>query len=359
MKRKESRKGNSASRRSSGDIERFPAQPSTYHDSGYRLSEADQREAAAGRSVFIRGDVLARVEYACRIMGSRELFFYYLRRPSSLVIENLYFPRQNVSTAHCEVEPSDVIRAGREIRSLGYRVVAAGHSHGFGSCFSSLTDWEQAAQLFFEAVTRDRVERERTSVPCRRVTKKDGSFRLRATLPGGGVVAEIAPRKGDDGGIDRVTFWRIRRVSMSSFATSNAKGEHIFPALEVSSCPVCGARTERRVDPAEIHIHVIGPVAISESDRETVRRVIKEKVVQSWSGRPTVVSGGTTYKVEVSSADVPTETSVDLSPPSPFTVTRYGVEVGSVEAVVLEEAAAKVPALARALGWDSSSSGEG
>jgi len=357
MKRKRGRKGKFVPGRRHGEVDRFPAQRSFYHEEGYRLSEADKREAAAGRSIFIRGRVVARVEYACRVMGRDELFFYYLSRPGSFVIEELYIPCQGVSSTHCEVEPTDVIKAGREIRALGYRVFSAGHSHGFGGAFSSHTDWEQAEQMFVEAAARQTVMVERFSVTGKIVRGKDGASRLRAVFPGGAVIVEAGRRDGEAAAGETVTFWVVNRMAVSSFGTTTAKGEHIFPAFEVVLCPVCGAKRERRrVDPSEIAVHVIGPVTTSESEREVLRREIDERVTRSWtrswSGGTTY---GSTYKAAVQPVEVSQDAASDSSSPAPFTVTRYGAEVGTVEAAVLEEAAAKVPALARALGWKTDS----
>lgn len=331
----------------------FPRQRVVCHRSEYEPTALDRAAVADGLAFLVDGKCLAKVSLACRIMGSNEIMFYYLHREGSPIVEEVFFPRQRVSPYSCEVAAEDVIQAAREIKRLGFSVFSAGHSHGHSRVFTSQTDRSEEKTLLLEKVARVTEVTERIGGTVREIESAGGPPAVLASFPGRPIGVEIAWRKGPVAAEDvEVTLLQTRRRAVSSFSTSNAKGEHLVPGLAVTTCPVCGTSTEEEISPADITVHVIGPVALAPGDREAVRAELEERVTKSWSSG----YSGTSYgrrALPAPAAATPGEQGWDRpSGPSPFSVWRHGRYVATIEAEVLEEAAAKVPALKRALGWN-------
>lgn len=153
-----------------------------------------------------------------------------------------------------------------------------------------------------------------------------------------------------------VELHRTYRRARSSFWTSTARGSHMVPMLEMTNCPDCGARYERRIKPTEVTVHVVGPVELSAEERDRLEQEARKKVVRrygwykpargwasgGWAGSPALLPDRT---------EAETEADATESVPA-YNVYRDGRRVASIPAVVMEEAAAKCNALAGALGWE-------
>jgi hypothetical protein len=335
----------------------LPHQPVVYHDQ-HALTDEDRAAAARGEAIFVRGGAVAAVEYICRLMGDNELFWYFVEGATPYVIEDLHLPRQSVSSGGCSVAPDAVLAAGRAVRRRGGRVVAAGHSHGRSVTYSSAIDLEQARTLLAEACARETTELERVEG----VREPAGNGTAVVAFPGTALSVELrAPGEAGlpDGLAATLVVTRRRRVS--TFATANARAEHLFPAVVATNCPTCDAERETIPDPGAIVVHVIGPVAIDPDRRAELRREVRSKV--TLAAYPTTVGYGASYGGWERAAYQPAATSTAGgstyllpapaagAPAGTFSIYRDGRCVGIVDGDTLAAAAASVPALARALSW--------
>jgi len=160
--------------------------------------------------------------------------------------------------------------------------------------------------------------------------------------------------------IDAVELIQSHRITRSSFWTSTAGRTHMVPMLERSTCPLCGVRAEQRVPPEQIAVHVIGPVTLTAEQEEELEREIASKVRRyGWGWRcERLGQYGRQPDDEQDEeaachdpADVPAADAPDANVPS-FELRRNGRRVASIPAQVLEEAASKCSAMAKALGWN-------
>jgi len=134
---------------------RFPKQTEVYHHPQYELSDRDRRAVEAGTQVFITGTALAKIEHLCDACGSDEVLYHLAARAETPhLIEDVFLAKQKVSTGGCTVQAEDVLALGRQARRRRMTIVAAGHSHGYGGLFSSVTDWNQMAELAREGIAR-------------------------------------------------------------------------------------------------------------------------------------------------------------------------------------------------------------
>ncbi len=327
---------------------RFPEQPVSFHEIGYEPTQEDRAAVDQGKRVFLTGRVLALVEMVCALMGTIEVIYYFLVRKPGVVIEELYVPEQWCSPCFCEVPAETVIRSGREIRRRGFAVFSAGHSHGASAVFTSQTDRNQERTLLLESVARVASITEPVEGNITESVGRDGEGVLRAAAVDGSIAVEIASRRGPLRAKDvSVRLYRSWQRSLSSFATSNSSGEHMVPGLSVTTCPVCRHREEREIPASEVEVHVIGPMELSEEEKEAVAAEVDEKVSVVWG----YAASGQVYVNRIAGG-AGTGASVQIAAPDPFVVSRHGQKVATVDASVLEKAAALNPELNRALGWD-------
>ena len=147
----------------------------------------------------------------------------------------------------------------------------------------------------------------------------------------------------------------------------------MFASTEYRSCPTCGEGTETRVPVSSIVVHVLGAVQLAPEEKAELIKEIAERVTVGW-GRAawTDRESSELYYPEEPGSSGPCEydhgrTGSSTCPSAPageesetgFAVCRRGRWVASVPAAVLEEAAAKVSALAAALGWEAKAGVEG
>ncbi len=158
-----------------------------------------------------------------------------------------------------------------------------------------------------------------------------------------------------------VELHRTHRRARSSFWTSTARGSHMVPMLELTNCPDCGARYERRVKAKEVTVHVVGPVELSPEERARLEAEAEQKVVRryGWYKPARGWAGGGWYGSAPGTPGLPApaETDVETAADATESVPAYNVyhdgrRVASIPAAVMEEAAAKCNALAGALGWE-------
>jgi len=102
------------------------------------------------KSAFDKAFAYARI--VCEVAEDELECIGYLITPKNAgdrVVRNVFFARdQEISAAAVELSAQDVIKAGREIDSLGYRVLGWWHSHaGFGTFHSGTDDGNQMTVL--------------------------------------------------------------------------------------------------------------------------------------------------------------------------------------------------------------------
>lgn len=336
---------------------RLGEQPAELLDADHQLTDEDLAAIEAGQKLFITGRVLARVEAICREMGSSEVLWYYLGSGTDPVIREVYLPVQRVTSVSCHVSGEDVIRAGREIRRMRHTVLAAGHSHGDGGVFSSHTDWREARTLLLESVARRTCVRERLEAEGLREVKTPDGSALEASLPGGTVSVEISGPGVRQGKDLKVTFMRTRRQASTVFSTHNSRGHGIFPTLQARYCHLCGTKEELELPPSSLAVSILGPIELSDEEKAGLREQLKEKVRKGWGlyyGSSWTGWGSSRADAGVSVCGV--VVGEPVSAPVSASRSVYDIWVGtsriaSLDGGVLEEAAAKVPALRAALGW--------
>jgi hypothetical protein len=344
---------------------RFPQQQYVLHPADYILRAEDQAQVRRGRALFLTGSVLAEIQRLCRFCGSSEHLVYYLAQVQNpCLIDDILIPDQVVSCCSCEVDGQAVLRASREVRAQGKRIVGAGHSHGYGSVFSSNTDHDQMKKLASEAVgyaqdtmidLRGTVER----VSPIEVTSNAESDRhvLRVSFDGLDESVEIETGRHDLGPDDlRVTRKCPCRQIISIFTTSNADGEHYFPGFKVRTCVHCGHKEEQFIEAWDICVHIVGPMEISPDKEEALLDMAESRIRLSrshrWTGLYASDKRGRDSYGDSRTGDFCRDPA-PITAPAPFEIYRRNRLVATVPATVLEEAAAKNSRLATALGWRS------
>jgi hypothetical protein len=367
-----------------------PLQRLIRHPENYVLSNSDAAAVAEGRAVYLTGNAFAKAVYLSRQTGSTEVFFYWLaRRDTPLLITDLVVPEQRVTSASCSVDPSEVLRVNRFARSRGCQIVAAGHSHGTMAVFSSCTDRGQLDQLSREQVGfqsritttiagsvaeeavalavpdgeapaalrqaqggpeqgRRAAETTAQPPPAPQATRVfEAKFEARPELTVRITTPALPDVKPEALSVELV---HDQRRLASSFATFNARGEYLFPIKRSLSCGVCGNLVENSPQDADVSVHVVGPVHLSEGQKKAIAGDVASKVRQgygyAWSGQ------GWPYDHDPYpqySGWRPNESNNDK--PTDFAVYRRGTLEGVIPATVLEEAAYHSPELAEALGW--------
>lgn len=346
-----------------GDLaRRFPMQPAVFHDGTYGLTADDRAAVEAGRSLFIRGGALAKAEAVCRYSTAAETFWYWLAaedQPS--VISDLLLPNQTATSCHCAVDSRDVLRANRQARKHGFIIVGGGHNHAHHGLFSSGTDKLQAEQFASEAVGMILQDVQRFPGRAdKRTALRDGGQMVDVSFPGnsftrGVVFAKTAPESVLDD--LACTLIQSRRRSLHCFSTSNAGG-HLFPLLETEFCPACQARADTHILADRVTVHVIGRIAIPGATLAELQAEIRVKV-SSLSGKGIVLRaanevpwgctpGGKTAAADGAGSAVAAPPVGGIPPYELWLDCRF---LGRIPAAVLEEAAAKFPPLAEALGW--------
>jgi hypothetical protein len=326
----------------------FPEQAVRTLPTGHALCSTDEERVLEGKGFYIQGRALAKIAFACQLCQEREIFFYLVASSENpYVVDDVFVPAQNVSCSHCRVEGRDVLRAGRFVRSLGKRIVGAAHSHGFADVYSSSIDRGQMTELARESAgwvsnAQEMIRGEifagevpkgaaPSSLLQARFTGLNGQFTIRGmTIPLG--VADV-----------EVSMQHTVRQVVSTFITSNARGQHFVPMLKVRSCPVCGSSREQFVEASDVQVCVVGPVDLSEEDTCVLRDELAERVrLFGWSSGAGEYCGSSWYD---STAGHP------CVKPAPFEIYHRNRWVCSIPAVVMEELAAKNRELAKKLGW--------
>jgi hypothetical protein len=330
---------------------RFPQQRHVLHPHGYTPGPADRDQVRSGRALFLVGSVLAAIEALCRFCRGSEYLAYYLASLADpFLIDDILIPEQTVSCGSCEVNGQSVLRAGREARARGKRIVGAAHSHGYSSVFSSNTDREQMNKLAGESVgyaqdamiglcgTVSRVPQPPTAGHQGR-----DSHVLRVDFDGLDESMEIETARPDLAPDDlRVIRRRPIRQIVSIFTTSNAEGEHYVPAYKVLTCAHCGHRQEQFVEAQDVVVHIVGPIQMSRRKELALLDVAESRIrMGRWRG----------WSGSYSTRDRDRDVSAPMAAPAPFEIYRRNRLVSTIPAAVLEEAAAKNDRLAAALGW--------
>jgi hypothetical protein len=360
--------GGGRRRHGHSDIEaRFPRQQVVVHPADYQLTDQDRTNVRNGQAVFFAGGALAGVQSICSELDGREALWYFAAPAEDpLVIREVIIPEQTVSGAHCRADGSDVLKAAREARKRLLRIVAAGHSHGYLGVFSSGTDFEQMVELARERVGKISLITKTTAGQVQQVPCGNGGAAFKVDFlddPATAVkiIADNREGRGIQHGDLRVELVQTLQVNTSWFSTHNRRGHHMVPMLAVTSCPHCGSRTELRVDPARVVVHIVGQIDLSKAAEAVLRQEVRDKVkTYSWWGDD-CGEGDVDREYDGSTAD---ETEAATSPilevqtcagrePAPLEVYRRGILIATVPAGTLERAAAETPSLAAALGWDA------
>jgi len=338
------------------------------HDADYRITPDDRAAIRAGKALFFAGRALAKADLVCAKQGGREILWYWVaRRACPWVVEDLLLPdRQQATAGTCYASPEMVLAVSRCARRSGWLILGAGHSHGHLGVFSSSVDLELMSQLAAERVgfasrtqrmvagsvakqneaptADDSEEADRPPVAVFEITFDDDpdvwlTVAARADLPDGALDAKLH---------------LVHRHQASFFTTHNAEGDRYFPVHHVTACLHCGTRLEDHTS-EDVEIHVIGPETLTEDEETDLIAELEQKAprgaafAERWGWRqvemhPTVEAGSP------EPPQAPEDESAET--PADFFVYRHGRREGKVPAPVLEEAAYRCPALARALGWD-------
>jgi len=336
---------------------RFPYQQAVRHGRSYALTDADRREAQAGRAVFITGEALAKAEVICREADASEVFWWWLSGPDGPLIVDVLVPEQSASSGFCRVEGPDVSKAARAAFGQGRRIVAAGHSHGWSGLFSSRIDKDQMKELVREAVGL--VENSRRSVAgkVRRAGGADGDDGHLAVTFGAdqpGINIRIADADGAAPQEPKVELDLDSRCVTSTFSTHNRYGTHFFPALRTVRCPSCGIKRLTFIDAGEVVVHVVGPIRLGAEERRQLAEQVRGRV----RGRQLAVAWRADEAAE-QRPDVPDRQAAadgegdgqPDGPPADFQLYRRDRPIADIPAVLLEEAAANTPKLSVVLGW--------
>ncbi len=160
-----------------------------------------------------------------------------------------------------------------------------------------------------------------------------------------------------------------RRMVLSSFSTSNSRGQHMIPAMRTTFCSACGGRSEEMILPESISVIVRGPIEIGDDELEAIRSEVKEKVESYRYSHYEDDGDGYGYADDYACDERDQATGVarcgeqKLLPkegrrPAPYTLLRLGRRVAVIAPEVLEEAAAQNEALCAALGWRPDNTGD-
>jgi hypothetical protein len=352
---------------------RCPQQNLVHHGPGYEPDAEDADRIRRGAAVFVSGRALAKAEFICRELGGAEGFWYCTAAEGSPIVLDLLLPRQQVSGSYCHVDGREVLRAEREARRRGQRIVGAGHSHGRLGLFSSSVDEEQVEQLVKEGAALASTQHVPVEGQVRRLEHHDekdaGAFE--ATFPTH--AARAVFHLGNRGFHPEATDPRVRlelpmRRTVSFFSTSTADGQHLFPVVEALSCTICGSSQLRKIAPRDVAVHVVGDVAITAQEEASLRTELRAKVERLARGWRGDFADGRADGYEqdrvFEQSEFPDAWGGLPAPfgdqregpgmvgrPAPFEVYRRGRYVATLPAALVEEAAARCGPLAAALGW--------
>ncbi|OHB85859.1 MAG: hypothetical protein A2V98_22255 [Planctomycetes bacterium RBG_16_64_12] len=349
---------------------RVPEQSLLSHADSYQVTREDHEEIQAGRALFFTGKALAKAELICVKQGGLEILWYWTaRRSNPWVIDDLILPDDQYATSGtCYASPEVVLAVSRQARRAGRIILGAGHSHGRLAVFSSLTDLELMSQLAAERVGfASQVQHLARGAARKRSLETPGDDPDAASRPGS--IFEITFDDNPEVWVTvktrvdlseddlEVELDRIQRHQVSLFTTHNADGEHYFPVHHVTSCLHCGTRLDD-YSAEDVSVHLIGPQTLSEDEQNDLIAELDEKAPRGGFFRERWGWGGSKKKhtFELDEADDKdkgddSHDDTEAKEPADFFVYRHGQRVGKVPAVVLEEAAYRCPALARALGW--------
>lgn len=346
---------------------RAPEQTVIAHDADYQITAADRATIRAGKALFFSGKALAKADLICAKQEGLEILWYWVaRRSSPWVVEDVLLPDHQQATAGtCYASPEMVLAVSRCARRVGWVILGAGHSHGHLGVFSSSVDLELMSQLAAERVgfasqaeqavrgivakqgeepVADDPDEPPKPVSVFEITFDDNpdvwvTVTARADLPDGALDAKLH---------------LVHRHQASFFTTHNAEGDRYFPVHHVTACLHCGTRLEDHTS-EEVEIHVIGPQTLSEDEETDLIADLEEKAPRGRFFRERWGWGQAEMHPTIEPAepaDPQKQTEAEqLEAPADFFVYRRGRREGKVPAAVLEEAACRCPALARALGW--------
>lgn len=360
---------------SSNDWIRAAEQTIVVHDPDYQITPDDRAAIRAGKALFFSGKALAKADLICAKQDRLEILWYWVaRRSSPWVVEDVLLPDHQQATAGtCYASPEMVLAVSRCARRMGWVIRGAGHSHGHLAVFSSSVDLELMSQFAAERVGfTSRAER----VVCGNVAKQGEAPTAGDSDDADGRPVSVFEINFDDSPDVWLTIAAhadlpddaldarlhlVHRHQASFFTTHNAEGDRYFPVHHVTACLHCGTRLEDHTS-EEVEIHVIGPQTLTEDEATDLIADLEEKAprVGFFRERWRCGQAETQQNLELgkpadpppTEADPPPTEADSLETPADFFVYRHGRREGKVPAAVLEEAACRYPALARALGWD-------
>jgi len=162
----------------------------------------------------------------------------------------------------------------------------------------------------------------------------------------------------------KVTLERPKRQTISTFATANADGEHLFPAHSREICAVCGAVHEHDIDAGDVTVHVLGPVTLTPAQQTDLEGEVAAKVrcyrqfshysLSTTQGFASGAVSGYANGIQSYCTDVNTGPGSQAGS-APFELTRRGKLLCRIPGAILEEAACLCNSLAVVLGWKSDS----
>jgi len=331
---------------------RFPRNPVLTQPAGFSPTGPDRQAAAKGRMVFFSGRVIAIVEAIIAYMRHWEAIWYYLTPSGDPVATatDVIIPRQEVTSASCTVDPREVLRCARLAERRGGRIGFPGHGHGSNFLGTSGQDWRQLESQCCEGLGLTTKVCKTTAGEVRPVADETHGGALYEVGFGANVKETVRIATGSAVEGMAVELCESQRSILTYFTTSNQSQGHLVAGLEAVRCSKCGASVYRRIPPEEITVCVVGPIEITDEQREAIHAELAEKVTSGyWEfNRPQqAIDDHASWQPAVA-GPVVAQDGQD------YELWRGNTRIATITPACLEESAAKCESLSQQLGWSTS-----
>ena len=311
----------------------------------YEMTAQDKTLVSQGKAFWILGSALAKIKLICASLRTTELMVFLLAKKDNpyQVVDVLIPKEQFANSAAVLATGGVVLRANREARAMDCIIVAAAHSHALMSVFSSSTDLEYMRQLNEEEVGySSQTEttlvgrladlRETAAAQC------SGAQIFEARFDDQPLVSiEIATNREDLAPGDlKVSLTCRESLQISSFQTFNADGDWFAPAYKISRCPWCRSIT-REATETDVAIHVVGEEVLGHRERQEFLAQTEQR------------AHATACHITSTINPLPGR-HAGSARPADFVIWRHG-KSHHISAEIIEEAAYRCDALAKAMGW--------
>ncbi|MGA2059637.1 MAG: hypothetical protein ABSG67_04075 [Thermoguttaceae bacterium] len=342
------------------------AQQVIRHPADYEITDGDKSFVSQGKALWILGSALAKIKLICRTFRSMELMVFLLAKKNNpYQIVDILIPKEQFANSSAVLTTGQVVlKANREARAMDCIIVGAAHSHALMSVFSSSTDLEYMRQLNEEEVGWS------AQIPVISTGRLLDRPNAGAASSSAGQIFEavfedhprvsvkIETNRADFSPEDLKVSMKCREpLQVSSFQTFNADGDYFMPAYKILRCPWChGVKHEEAV--TDVAIHIIGEEVLGHRERQEFLAQAEQRMPRhgvpyyqynnpqygynSWrTNEP-----GWSPKLQYNS---PGEHACSAKP-AEFVIWRHG-QSRSISAEIMEEAAYRCGALAKAMGW--------